>query len=251
MDGRFDGKIVAITGAGSGLGRRFVEQFCERGARVFCCDINAESLDHVRQRGATVAAVDVRDDKAVKEWIAGIERMAGGAIDILVNCAGGTTGVPSRPIEDVLDSEWHGILAVNATGTFQVCRAAVPAMKRARKGRIINISSGAGIAASRTKLHPYTASKHAIVGLTRQMAAELGEFGITVNSVAPGFVLSSPNTQRHWGGQSPEAQKLHIQKTFMRRIGEPDDVANLVLFLASDRTSWISGQVISVDGGIG
>jgi 3-oxoacyl-[acyl-carrier protein] reductase len=191
---RFDGKTVAITGAGGGLGGQFVEEFCALGARVFGCDIRADSLDRVRQLGAVAAVVDLRDPQQVAQWVAEIEKAVDGAIDVLVNNAGGTTAAPARFVEDVPDSEWDGIFAANVRATFYVCRAAVPAMKRARKGRIINISSGAGIAASRTKVHPYTAAKHATVGLTRQMAAELGEFGITVNSVAPGFVISSPYT---------------------------------------------------------
>ena len=251
MENRFDGKIVAITGAGGGLGGQFVEEFCALGARVFGCDIRAETLDRVRQFGAIAAVVDLRDPREVAEWVAGIEKTVGGAIDILVNNAGGTTAAPARFVEDVPDEEWDRIFAANVRATFYVCRAAVPAMKRARKGRIINISSGAGIAASRTKVHPYTAAKHATVGLTRQMAAELGEFGITVNSVAPGFVLSSPYTKKHWDAIPPEGQRAHLQKTFMRRVGKLEDISNAVLFLASERSSWISGQIISVDGGLG
>jgi 3-oxoacyl-[acyl-carrier protein] reductase len=251
MENRFDGKVVAITGAGGGLGGKFVEEFCALGARVFGCDVRADTLERVRQPGAVAAVVDLRNPGEVAEWIASIEKAAGGAIDVLINCAGGTTAAPARSIEDVPDSEWDGIFDANIRATFYVCRAAVPAMKRARKGRIINISSGAGIAASRTKVHPYTAAKHAIVGLTRQMAAELGEFGITVNSVAPGFVISTPRTQKHWDVIPPEGQRAHLQKTFMRRLGKPDDVSNAVLFLASERSSWISGQILSVDGGLG
>jgi 3-oxoacyl-[acyl-carrier protein] reductase len=223
--------------------------FLAGGARVFCSDNSAEGLEIVQQQGAHTAVVDLTDRAKAAAWIAEIESRAGSAIDVLVNNAGGFAHAVPRPLEDVADSEWDTVMAINPGIAFTLSRAVARGMKQARRGRIINMSSGAGIAASRTKLHPYTAAKHAVVGLTRQMAAEFGEYGITVNSVAPGFVLSSPFTQADWDRYSPEAQKAHVQNTFMRRIGTPDDIANAVLFLASDYAAWITGQVISVDGG--
>jgi 3-oxoacyl-[acyl-carrier protein] reductase len=238
-----------VSGARWGIGRRIVEGFLAGGARVFCSDNSAEGLEVVQQQGAHTAVVDLTDRAKATAWIAEIESRAGSAIDVLVNNAGGFAHAVPRRLEDVTDSEWDTVMAINPGIAFTLSRAVAPRMKQARRGRIINMSSGAGIAASRTKLHPYTAAKHAVVGLTRQMAAEFGEYGITVNSVAPGFVLSSPFTQADWDRYSPEAQKAHVQNTFMRRIGTPDDIANAVLFLASDYAAWITGQVISVDGG--
>jgi 3-oxoacyl-[acyl-carrier protein] reductase len=249
MDIRFDNKVAVVSGARWGIGRRIVEGFLAGGARVFCSDNSAEGLEVVAQQGAQTAVVDLTDRAKAAAWIAEIEARARSAIDVLVNNAGGFAHAVSRPLEDVADSEWDTVMAINPGIAFTLSRAAARGMKQARRGRIINMSSGAGIAASRTKLHPYTAAKHAVVGLTRQMAAEFGEYGITVNSVAPGFVLSSPFTQADWDRYSPEAQKAHVQNTFMRRIGTPDDIANAVLFLASDYAAWITGQVISVDGG--
>jgi 3-oxoacyl-[acyl-carrier protein] reductase len=249
MDIRFDNKVAVVSGARWGIGRRIVEGFLAGGARVFCSDNSAEGLEVVAQQGAQTAVVDLTDRAKAAAWIAEIEARAGSAIDVLVNNAGGFAHAVSRPLEDVADSEWDTVMAITPGIAFTLSRAAARGMKQARRGRIINMSSGAGIAASRTKLHPYTAAKHAVVGLTRQMAAEFGEYGITVNSVAPGFVLSSPFTQADWDRYSPEAQKAHVQNTFMRRIGTPDDIANAVLFLASDYAAWITGQVISVDGG--
>jgi 3-oxoacyl-[acyl-carrier protein] reductase len=249
MDIRFDNKVAVVSGARWGIGRRIVEGFLAGGARVFCSDNSAEGLEVVAQQGAQTAVVDLTDRAKAAAWIAEIEARAGSAIDVLVNNAGGFAHAVSRPLEDVADSEWDTVMAINPGIAFTLSRAAARGMKQARRGRIINMSSGAGIAASRTKLHPYTAAKHAVVGLTRQMAAEFGEYGITVNSVAPGFVLSSPFTQADWDRYSPQAQKAHVQNTFMRRIGTPDDIANAVLFLASDYAAWITGQVISVDGG--
>jgi 3-oxoacyl-[acyl-carrier protein] reductase len=249
MDIRFDNKVAVVSGARWGIGRRIVEGLLAGGARVFCSDNSAEGLEIVQQQGAHTAVVDLTDRAKAAAWIAEIESRAGSAIDVLVNNAGGFAHAVPRPLEDVADSEWDTVMAINPGIAFTLSRAVAPRMKQARRGRIINMSSGAGIAASRTKLHPYTAAKHAVVGLTRQMAAEFGEYGITVNSVAPGFVLSSPFTHADWDHYSPEAQKAHIQNTFMRRVGTPDDIANVVLFLASDYAAWITGQVISVDGG--
>ena len=249
MDIRFDNKVAVVSGARWGIGRRIVEGFLAAGAQVFCSDNSTEGLEVVAQQGAQTAVVDLTDRAKAAAWIAEIEARAGSAIDVLVNNAGGFAHAVPRPLEDVADSEWDTVMAINPGIAFTLSRAVARGMKQARRGRIINMSSGAGIAASRTKLHPYTAAKHAVVGLTRQMAAEFGEYGITVNSVAPGFVLSSPFTQADWDRYSPEAQKAHVQNTFMRRIGTPDDIANAVMFLASDYAAWITGQVISVDGG--
>jgi 3-oxoacyl-[acyl-carrier protein] reductase len=249
MDIRFDNKVVVVSGARWGIGRCIVERFLERGARVFCSDLSPDGLEVVQRKGAETAVVDLTDRAKAAAWIADIESRAGGAVEILVNNAGGFAHAVSRPLEEVTDSEWDTVMAINPGIAFALSRAAARGMKQAGRGRIVNMSSGAGIAASRTRLHPYTAAKHAVVGLTRQMAAEFGAFGITVNSIAPGFVLSSPFTQADWDRYSPDAQKAHVENTFMRRIGTPDDIAGAVLFLASDHASWITGQVISVDGG--
>jgi 3-oxoacyl-[acyl-carrier protein] reductase len=122
-------------------------------------------------------------------------------------------------------------------------------MKAAGRGRIVNISSGAGVQAARTGVQAYTAAKHAIVGLTRQMAAELGPFGITVNSVAPGFIRTAGDTERFWDSLGEDGQKRMIEGISMRRLGSPEDIGNAVLFFASDQANWITGQVLVVDGG--
>src|SRR5690606_20762151 len=138
---------------------------------------------------------------------------------------------------------------INLMTAVKLSRAAIPGMQRAGVGRIVNISSGAGIAASSTQNHAYTAAKHAVVGLTRQMAFGLGKYGITVNSAAPGFVLAAEDTLNYWAAMSEEQKARHCENVFMQRVGTVDDVASAVLFLASDYASWVTGQTLSVNGG--
>ena len=122
-------------------------------------------------------------------------------------------------------------------------------MKTARRGRIVNISSGAGLGVSLTGIQAYAAAKAALVNLTRQLAHELGAWSITVNSVAPGFVLSNPSTERQWQSYGAEGQRALIDSIALKRLGTPEDIAYGVLFLASDYASWITGQILSIDGG--
>jgi 3-oxoacyl-[acyl-carrier protein] reductase len=250
MNITFRDRVVVVTGAADGLGRRFVEDFCSLGARVFCCDKNPDGLEIARARGAETAVLDLTDRHEAATWIASIEQQTGRAIDVLVNNAGGFAHAIPRPIEDVLDSEWDVVMAINPGAAFTVSRAAVPAMKRAGTGRIINISSGAGIASSHNNLYPYVAGKHAIVGLTRQLADELGQYGITVNAVAPGRVISNAYAKQLWENRPEPEKQQFLERTFTRRVGRPDDVSNAVLFLASEYASWITGQVLSVNGGV-
>jgi 3-oxoacyl-[acyl-carrier protein] reductase len=123
-------------------------------------------------------------------------------------------------------------------------------MKKAKAGRIVNISSGAGIKVSLTGIQAYASAKAAQIGLSRQLAHELGPFGITVNNIAPGFVLSNPTTQKQWESYGEQGQKDLVDRIALKRLGSPDDIAHAVLFFASDYAGWITGQIISVSGGI-
>jgi 3-oxoacyl-[acyl-carrier protein] reductase len=180
----------------------------------------------------------------VRRYVAGI-----GAVDILVNNAGGVAGQTSRPIEEVTPEALQAIMNANAIGCFNMSQAVAPAMKAGRSGRIVNISSGAGLRPSLTGIQAYTMAKHAVVGLTRQLALELGPFGITVNSVAPGFVRSNPATERQWESYGAEGQKRLVEAIHLRRLGTPEDIAHAVMFFASDYAGWVSGQILQVDGG--
>jgi 3-oxoacyl-[acyl-carrier protein] reductase len=128
-------------------------------------------------------------------------------------------------------------------------RAVVPAMKQRRRGRIINISSAAGLTVSKTGIQAYASAKAGQIGFTRQMAHELGPFGITVNCIAPGFILSNPTTQLQWESYGEQGQRDLVLGIAMRRLGHPADIANGVLFFAAERSGWVTGQVIAIDGG--
>jgi 3-oxoacyl-[acyl-carrier protein] reductase len=249
MNIRFDGKIVVVSGAGHGFGRTITESFSALGARVFGCDLDAGELAETARAGVQTTALDLRDRAAAAAWIGAIEQQAGGAIDVLVNNAGGVGGHAMRPIEHVDDAEWDTIFAINVGAAFVLSRAAAAGMKRRRSGRIVTISSGAGLQASLTGVQAYCSAKHAVVGLTRQLAHELGPFGITVNSVAPGFVRTNAATEAQWASYGEAGQRALVERIALKRLGTAQDIANAVLFFASDFAGWISGQVLQVDGG--
>ena len=249
MQIRFDGKRVAVSGAGHGFGRCIAETFAGLGARVFGCDLSAAELRETAAAGITTAVVDLTNRAAAAAWVAQIEQTTGSAVDVLVNNAGGVAGLEMHPIEEVSDADWDRIFAVNIGAALALSRAAAPGMKRAKSGRIVNISSGAGLAASLTGIQAYCSAKHAVVGLTRQLAHELGPFGITVNSVAPGFVRSNPASERQWTGYGEAGQKELLGRIAMKRLGTAQDIANAVVFFASDLAEFVNGQVLAVDGG--
>ena len=251
MNVRFDDALVIVTGAAHGFGREIARRFGELGAIVHAWDVLADELEETRGLcgpRCRTAVVDVTDGAAVKAFVRDIES-DGRAVDVLVNNAGGVLGQKGRPLEDVTAADWQAILDVNLTGTFHMAQAVAPGMKRAGAGRIVNISSGAGLGVSLTGIQAYAAAKAAQIGLTRQLAHELGPFGITVNNVAPGFVRSNPATERQWQSYGEEGQAALVGRIALRRLGTPADIANAVLFFASDYAGWITGEVLSVAGG--
>ncbi len=250
MNIRFDDRTVIVTGAAHGFGREMARRFSALGARVWACDVLADELDQTAagcEGFCRARTVDVTDRDAVGAFVAEVTKS--GPVDVLVNNAGGVLGQVGRPLEEVTPEEWQGIFDVNVTGAFYLSQAVAPGMKAGRSGRIVNISSGAGLRVSKTGIQAYASAKAAQIGLTRQLAHELGPFGITVNNVAPGFVRSNPTTERQWQAYGPEGQERLVEGIALRRLGTPADIANAVLFLASDFAGWISGVVLEVDGG--
>lgn len=249
MNIHFSGKTVLVTGAAHGFGRAIALAFSARGAQVLGCDLLGDELAETKalceKSGGTceVAVVDVTQRDAVHEF-AGARR-----VDVLVNNAGGVLGQAGQPLEAVTAQQWQSIFDVNVSAAFYFAQAVAPGMKAARSGRIINISSGAGLGISLTGIQAYASAKAAQIGLTRQLAHELGPFGVTVNNIAPGFVRSNPNSERQWQAYGEAGQRELVEGIALRRLGSPDDIAYAVLFFASDYAAWITGQVLQVDGG--
>ena len=227
--GHLDGQSAVVTGTAQGIGRAIADLLESEGANVHRVDKDG---------------VDLRDSAAVDAFFAEV-----GELHILVNNAGGVQGQTHTPIDELTDADWDAVLDANLRTAFNCTRAAARRMKAARYGRIVTISSGAGRSVSLTGIQAYTSAKAGQIGFTRQMAHELGQYGITVNCIAPGFVLSNPTTQAQWDSYGDEGQRALLERIATRRTGTPYDIARGVLFFATPDAGWVSGQTISIDGG--
>jgi 3-oxoacyl-[acyl-carrier protein] reductase len=223
------GRVAVVTGTAHGIGAAIAAALSDEGAQVHGIDRDD---------------VDVSDPAAVRAFFATLP-----SVDILVNNAGGVVGQTHTPIEDVTDDAWRAVLDANLTSTFNCTRAAASLMKAGGWGRIVNISSGAGRSVSLTGIQAYATAKAAQIGFTRQLAHELGQFGITVNCIAPGFILSNPTTQKQWESYGSAGQEALVGGIALRRLGSAEDIANGVRYFTSDLASWVTGQTISIDGG--
>jgi 3-oxoacyl-[acyl-carrier protein] reductase len=240
------GKTALVTGAARGLGRCIAQSLAAAGAKVACIDVNVETLADtvaaIRNAGGTAEpiACDVTDSKRVGEVVDQVVELWG-ALNILVNNAGITR---DNVIVRMKDEQWDAVININLRGTFLFTRAAARPMMKARQGRIINIASVSGLMGNPGQVN-YSASKAGVIGLTRTVARELASRNVTVNAVAPGFIATDMTAAL--GEEILQEVRKQIP---LGRMGEPQDVADAVLFLASDAAAFVTGHVLTVDGGL-
>jgi len=242
-----DGKVAVVTGASSGIGRAIALELAKRGASVVVnyrrsADAADDVVEAIQERGGQAVAVQA-DVGAIDQAAELVKKAVDtfGAIDILVNNAGTTR---DQLLMLMSEDDWDVVLRTNLKGMFNCCKAAARKMMRQRSGRIVNISSVSGIAGQAGQTN-YAASKAGVIGFTKSLAKELGARGITVNAVAPGFVLTKLTSVL-----SEDLKKRAIEATPLGRMGQPEEIAYAVAFLASERAAFITGEVLTVDGGL-
>lgn len=247
---RFAGKVVMITGAAQGLGAHYAALFAKEGADVAVCDIHdcGESVKTVEALGkqAVASICDVTKSGDCQAFAENAQDRFG-RIDILINNAALYGGLSFGPFDSIDEDEWDACMGINVKGIWQMCKAAVPIMKKSGGGSIVNIASLAATFGMPYGVH-YSASKGAVISMTRALAREIAKTGIRVNAVAPSLI-DTPGTKRFLKDMEEKMTSAVVQGQSIKRQLTPDDVAGTVMYLASDDAQFITGQTIAVDGG--
>lgn len=246
----FENKVAVVTGAARGLGQEYARQFARHGAKVVACDLRdcSETLAAIEAEGSAGLALktDVTSADNTREMAAAASDKFGG-IDILVNNAALYGSLTFVPFDKLDESEWDSTMDVNVKGIWQCCKAVVPSMRERGGGTIVNISSLAATYGMPNGLH-YTASKAAVIGITRGLAREIGRFNIRVNTVAPN-VVNTDATSEVFGDKRDKIVEVTLAQQAIRKPLETEDIVGAVLFLSSDLSKMTTGQTLMVDGG--
>ena len=247
---KLEGEIAWVTGAARGIGWAVARAFAQEGAKLAMNDLRSleEAAAKIEGMGRPVLALrgDVTKAQQVQEMAEKILEQFG-RIDILVNNAGGGLNVPFS-IVDLQEEDWDKVVDLNLKAAFLCSKAVIPSMRKQGKGKIINLSSLAGRSSATTVGPAYTGAKAGVLGLTRHLAKTEGPYGIRVNSVSPGSIMTELLAER-FQGYSKEEQEKRLSSTPLRRFGKPEEVAAAVLFLASEEASFVTGANIDVNGG--
>ncbi len=256
---RFSDKVALVTGSGQGIGKACALLFASQGASVVVNDINPylieKTVDEIHHLGSKALGIQANatNEREVSQMFVKIKDSFG-KLDILINNIGGSggggKGDTAVKIDEVCEEDWDKVVRANIRSTFLCTQSAIELMKPQRYGKIVNISSRSARRGTDHAGPQYHTSKSALLGLTRQLGRDLGQFGIHVNAVAPGFILSGPRAERRWKEtRSEEEKRTYLANIPLGRLGMPEEVANVVAFLCSDEASYVTGVTIDINGG--
>lgn len=246
---RMKDKVVIITGGAQGLGKAYAMKFAEEGARVVIADLSAGKAEElakaIEEKGGRAISVptDVTKETDTQNLADRVVETFG-CIDVLINNAAIFSVIEVKPTDKLTVEEWDTLMNVNLKGLFLCCKAVIPVMKKQNYGKIINISSATFFMGKPFYIH-YVTSKAGVIGFTRALARELGDWNITVNCITPGYM----KTEIERKTTTPEVEKMIINRQIIKRVGVPEDLFGAMLFLATEDSNFMSGQIVNVDGG--
>ena len=244
-----EGKVIIVTGAARGLGKAYSTHLAKSGAKIVLTDISSEvkaAATEIKATGGNCIGLEMdvtKEEDTISMTNSALKHF--GRIDALINNAAMFGGLKKKPFVEITVQEWDALMAVNLKGVFLCCKAVFPVMKSQGKGKIVNVSSGTFFGGSAYFLH-YVTSKGGVVGLTRALAREAGQYNITVNAIAPGYTLTDAAIQME---PDPNYAKVRSNLRSLRRDERPEDLTGTVLYLCSDASDFVTGQTLLVNGG--